>query len=325
MTTPNDILHTDALKTASLWFVQLTSGEVTDADRLAWQAWRQQDPANEYAWQQVEKVTRKFSVPGISPAVGLATLERPNSPARRRALQQLAVIFAVGGASWAGYRHTPWQAWSADFETAVGEQRKINLQDGSQLTLNTNSAVDIFFTQQERRVSLRKGEILIETAQEKTDLYRPFIAATQHGNAIALGTRFTLRTDNTSSRVSLYDGAVDIHIASSSSKATHRLHAGEAIDFTAGEFSLLTVLLSSQPHWLNGILVADDMPLNNFIEEVARYRHGVLSGDASLDNMRISGAFPIDNTDRILDSLTTTLPVKVQRFTDYWVKVKQRA
>lgn len=94
----NASLPSDALKAAALWFVQLTSGETTAEERAAWQAWRQQNPAHEYAWEQIEKVTRRFSSSGISAEIGLATLERPASAKRRKGLPHMAMVRTLGGA-----------------------------------------------------------------------------------------------------------------------------------------------------------------------------------------------------------------------------------
>ena len=316
----NDTLHNDALKAAAQWFVQLTSGDTTDEDRAAWHAWRQQSPTHEYAWQQIENVTRKFSAPGMSAEIGLATLERPASPGRRKVLQHMATVFALGGLGWAGYRHTPWQAWSADYTTAVGEQRDVILQDGTQLTLNTDSVVDVHFSSRERRIRVHKGEVLINTAKDTHQ--RTFIAATEHGDVTALGTRFALACDKHISRVDLFEGALEIR--ATTSQRTQRLHAGETTRFNHQLVETPFALSHTQPLWLNGILMADNMALPDFIADLARYRRGYLIGDASLTGLRISGAFPIDNTDRILDSLVATLPVEVQRFTDYWITVKRR-
>ncbi len=316
----NDTLHTDALNAAAQWFVQLTSGDTTDEDRAAWHAWRQQNSAHEYAWQQIENVTRKFSSPGMSAEIGLATLERPASPGRRKVLRHMAMVFALGGLGWAGYRQTPWQAWVADYATAVGEQRDVILHDGSQLTLNTDSVVDVYFSSTERRIRLRKGEVLISTAKDIHQ--RAFIAATDHGEVTALGTRFTLGCDKHITRVDLFEGALEIRAAAS--QRTQRLLSGEATRFNDQLVETPVALRHTQPLWLNGILMVDDMALPDFIADLARYRQGYLIGDASLAGLRISGAFPIDNTDRILYSLVATLPVDVQRFTDYWITVKRR-
>jgi transmembrane sensor len=38
--------------------------------------------------------------------------------------------------------------------------------------------------------------------------------------------------------------------------------------------------------------------------------------------LRISGAFHLGNTDTVLDNLTSTLPVRIRRFSRYWVSVE---
>ncbi|MGM8228307.1 FecR domain-containing protein [Cellvibrio sp. ARAG 10.3] len=316
----DDSLQTEALKAAALWFVQLTSGDATDEERAAWHAWRQQNPAHEYAWQQVEKVTRKFSSPGMSAEIGLATLERPASPGRRKLLQHIATAVALGGLGWISYRTAPWQSWSADYVTAVGEQCAVTLQDGSQLTLNTDSVVDLRFSPTERRIVLHRGEVFINTT---TDTHpRPFIAATAHGDVTALGTRFTLRCDDHLTRVELFDGALGIRTATS--QDIHYLKAGQSTRFSQQLVETPFPLNRTQPGWLNGILVIDDMALPDFIADLGRYRRGYLIADKSVEGLRVSGAFPIGDTDRVLDSLATTLPVDVQRFTDYWITIKRR-
>ena len=316
----DDSLQTDALKAAALWFVQLTSGDATDEERAAWHAWRQQNPAHEYAWQQVEKVTRKFSSPGMSAEIGLATLERPASPGRRKVLQHIATVVALGGLGWMSYRTAPWQSWSADYVTAVGEQRAVTLQDDSQLTLNTDSVVDVRFSATERRIVLHRGEVFINTAADMHQ--RRFVVATEHGDVTALGTRFTLGCDKHLTRVELFDGALGIRAAAS--QGVHYLQPGHSVRFSEQLVETPFPLTRTQPGWLNGMLVIDDMVLTDFIADLGRYRRGYLIADKSLQGLRISGAFPIDNTNRILDSLVTTLPVDVQRFTDYWITIKRR-
>ncbi len=313
-----NLLKSEALDAASHWFVRQTSGHFSEADRSAWLSWREQDPANEYAWQQVEKVISRIAITGLSPAVGLATLDRPAPAGRRRALQQLAMLFALGGASWAGYRYTPWRDWRADYVTGVGEQRQVILQDGSQLTLNTNSSLNVIFTQDERRLFLRKGEIFVETASRTGD-HRPFITASEHGEVATLATRLGLRKLRDSSRVDVFEGTVAVRSLRGS--LIQRLIAGETTRFTEHRIDIPTRLTLTSPGWLNGVLVADNQPLSDFIAELARYRSGYLIADDSLSGLRISGAFPIADTDAILDSIADTLPVNIQRLTGYWVKV----
>lgn len=322
-------LQPQTLEAAARWFVRVSAGDMNEHERICWQNWRAADAAHEYAWQQIEQVTRKFESPALSSSLQLELLNRPTSPARRKALQHIALLCVLGGVGVSGYRagtDTP------EYSTAKGEQRTLVLQDGSRVTLNTQTAIDVRFTEHERRIILRSGEIYIETAQETQRAFRPLVARSIHGSVTALGTRFTLRSDAHWSYVSLFEGAVDIRNVASNSRGkltSLRMAAGNQTRFnersTANPSALLNTGVGyAVPYWLNGVLLIDNMSLPDFIAELSRYRPGHIRCASELAQLRISGAFPLDNTDAILDSIAASLPVQIQRFTRYWVSVKSR-
>lgn len=72
------------------------------------------------------------------------------------------------------------------------------------------------------------------------------------------------------------------------------------------------------------MLVAAHMRLEDFCE-LGRYRRGQLHCDPPRANLLLSGSYPLDDSERILDLLEISLPVKVRRFTRYWVTVQARA
>ena len=65
-----------------------------------------------------------------------------------------------------------------------------------------------------------------------------------------------------------------------------------------------------------------DARLGDVIDELARYRPGVLQCDAASARLRVSGTFRLDSTDAVLANLQATLPIQVKYFTRYWVSVK---
>jgi transmembrane sensor len=69
------------------------------------------------------------------------------------------------------------------------------------------------------------------------------------------------------------------------------------------------------------MLVAHDMPLAEFIGELARYRPGRLACDPAIAHLRVSGIYPLADTTQVLDMLTRTLPVDVRQTTRFWVSV----
>jgi transmembrane sensor len=81
---------------------------------------------------------------------------------------------------------------------------------------------------------------------------------------------------------------------------------------------------ASSGAWADGMLVAAHMRLQDFLAELSRYRRGRLECDAKVADLLISGSYPLANSERILDLLEVALPVRVKRFTRYWVTVEAR-
>jgi transmembrane sensor len=81
-------------------------------------------------------------------------------------------------------------------------------------------------------------------------------------------------------------------------------------------------LRESAGAWSEGMLVASDMPLGEFLGELARYRAGRISCAPEVAHLRVSGTYPLGDTERILGALQRALPIRVRFFTRYWVSVQ---
>jgi transmembrane sensor len=212
---------------------------------------------------------------------------------------------------------------AGDFRTAAGEQRRLALPDGSRLHLNTASAVDMAFAADTRGLVLYKGEILVETAFDPTQLQRPFLVQTNQGRIRALGTRFTVREISNGrggqTHVTVLDQAVSIRPALVTAET--RLEAGQQAHFTRTQQPLARFAPVGEPPWIRGQIIADRQRLGDFIQELARYRPGILRCDPAVAHLRISGVFQISDTDQVLSIVAETLPVRVSRLTDFWVSV----
>ena len=308
----------NAIVEATRWYAKLASGEMSAAAIQSWEQWKSADARNLHAWQQIEEINQQFKQ--VSPQIGLKTLSLPDNSSRRSALKQMAILVVAGTSGYYSYREQPWRELVADYKTAVGEQREVMLADGTSLYLNTNSAVKIHFSEQERLIELLKGEVLIETGHEQSTLNRPFKVKTQHGLAIALGTKFIVRDQPQFTKVSVFDGAVKITPKDSNDTIT--LRAGESVDFSGVKISSIKKAKQTESAWANGILAVYAMPLGEFLAELSRYRTGVLRCDPTIAQLLISGSFPTHDTDAVLAKLTRTLPVKVETFTRYWVNIR---
>ncbi|WP_188590688.1 FecR domain-containing protein, partial [Achromobacter denitrificans] len=205
-----------------------------------------------------------------------------------------------------------------------GERRRMELNDGTQLVLNTASAVDIDYTPRQRLLWLRAGEILLTTGHDPSPVPRPFIVQTGQGAIRALGTRFLVRDEGDSVRVAVFDGAVEIRPASAGSAAI-LLPAGRQIVFTGRGAGPQAPADESAVSWEQGMLAARNWWLADLVDELARYRRGVLRCDPAVAGLRVSGAFPLNDVDASLRLLEKTLPVRVSRITPYWTTVAPRA
>lgn len=188
---------------AADWLVQLHSGTATPSDHQAIAQWRNRSAEHALAWQRAEALLGEFrSVPANLAIQTLQRAAHKDGLSRRQTLTCLGVFLMAGPLGIASQR-MPWQQWTADQRTAVGEQKSLQLPDGSHVLLNTASAVDIAFNLRERRVVLLDGEVLISTAKDPGA--RPFIVETPQGITRALGTRFCVRVTDSRSQVSVLE------------------------------------------------------------------------------------------------------------------------
>lgn len=303
---------------AAEWFLLLQSGEASAEDRAAFERWRTGDPQCERAWQRAEHVGARLG--NIPANVGVPALRRRRRFDRRGALKTFALLVAAPSSAWLAYRRLPWQSWTADYRTDIGEQRDFALVDGGRLWLNTESAVDIEYGEQERLLHLRGGEILVQTAPDLNSSSRPFIVATRDGRIRALGTRFIVRRIDEATAVTVFEHAVEI--MPGGSRVTKIIEAG-----ASARFNLLTVepetpAAVNADAWSQGLIYADGMRLDHFIAELSRYRPGILRCHPAVAELKVSGAFQVRDTDPVLRSLTRALPVSLVYRTKWWVSVE---
>jgi transmembrane sensor len=301
------------------WLMELQGEAVAPEVLEAWRRWRAEHPDHERAWQRIESVKGRLE-PLSSPLtsdIARAALAPPGSTPRRRAIKTLAVATFAGGLAWTAREYSPWRQWSADYRTAVGERRSLVLPDGTQLWLNTATALDNRFSPTERRVVLVTGEILITTAHDDPAAPRPFLVETAHGTVQALGTRYAVRQRDGDTEVSVFDGAVEIRPASHASQPL-LLRSGYSASYTAQTVTAGGRAEASAITWAEGFIVARSMRLDDFIAELRRYSKEPLSCDPALAGLRVSGSFPLDDIGKVLDALTTTLGVRTEIVPRRW-------
>jgi transmembrane sensor len=189
------------------------------------------------------------------------------------------------------------------FKTAVGQQATVTLPDGSQVTLNTDTALRTGTDENRRRlVYLDKGQAFFKVAKDRR---HPFVVAAAGRTVTALGTAFDVRIDRGELKVVLVEGKVRVE-AATPRPATAAVPAARratpmATDMSAGsqlvarddtEWRLTPTNVDRETSWLQGQLVFDGAPLREVVKEMNRYStRKVEIADPSLAERRVGGNF----------------------------------
>lgn len=292
------------------WLIELQGGALDPHQQQAMQQWLQAHEEHRRAWEHIQRVNQRLR--GLSSPLAHAALQAPRSASRRRALKVLLILGVGGAAGLTLQQHNPLPPLLADYRSPVGERRRQQLDDGSQLHLNTRSAADVRFDAQQRLVRLLEGEIQLTVAEDG----RPLRLLSDFGVLQLNAGRYNLRQFQHYSLLSIHQG--------SASLAGNALAAGLQARFNGPQWQATQLLDRNAGAWVDGMLVAAHMRLGDFLDELGRYRRGQLNCAPEVSELLISGSYPLADSERILDLLEIALPVRVRRFTRYWVSVKAR-
>ncbi|QIL80545.1 DUF4880 domain-containing protein [Diaphorobacter sp. HDW4A] len=315
--------HAD-LEQAAHWYACLRDGKANARQRAAWQTWMSAADSHVQAWQYVEDISRAFEPVRTLPhpyevAHQLHAVD-DRLRARRRVLASAALL-ASGGVIGALCWRQAWlpdgmMALAADVRTATGEQRRMTLDDGTHLWLNTASAIDVRFSALERRIVLVSGEVFVETAKDT----RPLLVQSRQGRMRALGTRFNVQLSESTTQLAVYDGAVEIRTASTDQALI--VDAGQQTSFTMHDIAQTDAADMARQVWTQGSLVANNLPLWQFVQELGRYRKGHLGVADSVADLVVYGSFPAHDTDRALQMLASALPVRIAQPLPWWTSIE---
>ncbi|MDG9783590.1 FecR domain-containing protein [Metapseudomonas otitidis] len=308
-------LDLKTLEAAAQWYVTLA--EEGEAAREAHVRWLASDPRHALAWARVERLQAKLG--RVTADIARPTLKSARIK-RRAVLKVFSILVAAGGTAALGVQYRPLRSTWADYRTAAGETLELDLPEGTQLTLNTRTSVNVNYGPVLRQVDLLEGEIRVQTAAD--DLARPFVVHTPCGSVHALGTRFLVRSEASGVRAGVMQHAVEVRPQQAPMQVV-RLEAGQQLTFTRTSVGTPAPLPKGADAWTHGQLLVNDWRLDDFVAELARYHPGYLGCAPEAGALRISGAFQLQALDTVLDNLSGTLPVRVRRLTRWWARVER--
>jgi transmembrane sensor len=259
------------------------------------------------------------------PAGDAAPSSRPKPRRWTTALAAAAalVLVAIGSVTWLAHERNGWHEYSTDF----GGLERIVLDDGSIVSLNTNSAMRVRLTPELRHIVLERGEALFKVAHDKS---RPFDVEAGDTIVRAVGTEFSVRMrDSTAGR-----GAQDIEVLVKEGRvaidppktqkpleraavlppSTSTLSAGEAVVIGARRVHMEKVAdveVNRKLSWTEGRLWFERQTLKDVVAEFNRYnRRQMVIADPAIENLRIGGGFEATDPESFIAALERTLGVR---------------
>lgn len=311
----------DGLERESLeWIVRLTSGQATVSDAEALAAWKARSPAHASAFEDALRLRQALRVAGQAHMAqqtaneNVIPLVRPaRHPFSRRAMLGGAVAASVAGGVM--LIRPPLGLWpslaelSADYRTATGEQRQVDLARGVSLRLNTQTALSVSAQADGPTVTLVSGE-----ASFHADLDHAARLTVVAGNSTVVATRANfniLRENDGGGCVTCLDGAVAVRRFGNSVD----LKPGQQLAYANGtQGAVASVNRAQVAAWQKGLLVFHDMPFSQMVHEINRYRSGkVILADDALAKKRFNGVFHVGRLDGMVPAIQR-LGVRVREF-----------
>lgn len=326
MTESGNPLRSLAATEAADWYARLRAPDLSELDAARFRAWlagdherRREFDAIDAFWEGLGAIEHSPEVTRARQEIQLRRRRKATSSIGRDSAKLwriAAALLVTTGAALLGWR----QMTASTFATDIGEQRTVQLADGSLLTLNTDSKVRLHYTERERGIELLRGQANFEVAK---DAARPFIVRAGGGAVRALGTVFDVCKVTDTVTVTLIEGKIAVTpVGAAGSAAPPRaeivLAAGEQLSYTAAFPPKRAVAdLRRVNAWRSRKLDFSDTPLVDAIAEANRYsRNPIVLEAPHLTGARISGTFEAGRNDLLAEGLTSYFRLKAEHDSD---------
>jgi transmembrane sensor len=232
-----------------------------------------------------------------------------------------AVVLAAGGGTALMLSRTS----RSVYRTALGEMRRIPLEDGSVMMLNSASLVQVAMGRRSRRLKLIDGEAWFQVAK---DMRRPFLVETEASQVRAVGTAFSVRRRNGSTEVLVTEGVVELRDPSAAADPV-KLPAGSRASMEMGG-ALRTASLSQAEMerslaWREGQIALDGDTLGEAVEQFNRYNHRQLVvANPELARAKLVGWFWLDDPDSFAGAAARTLGAEIRLRDNQIVLISRR-
>lgn len=298
---------------AARWHARLGESRVSTDTVTAFFAWRK-DPVNAEAYQRVEQAWSTAGNlrgrSGVEAALASAMEKRPRSGPSVQTVGWSGAVLALLVGSCGLVFWLQGQDRSR-YETSVGEQRVVELADGSTVRLDTDTEIQVRYASGRRGVVLERGQALFTVARDPS---RPFVVQSGETAVTAVGTVFDVRRNGAAVKVVLVSGAVDVAVEAAPAK---RMSAGQQALVARGRADIAPVDVEAETSWTDGRLLFRDRPLGEAVREVNRYLDKPVSlGSPALARIPVNGMFRVGDRAAFVEAVSAGLNLRAARTPD---------
>ena len=301
-----NILQDRAMSEALDWLMAIECAD--DEQIAAFEAWLNADPCHAQAFAHASAVWN--GQPVLEAAQALQSRRVPSLLCRitghwKRVAAAAVLFIAVGS-----YSNVPLRL-QADHLTVVGERQRLELEDGSKVLLNTNSAFSNTMTTASNNARLYQGEAFFEVP---ADLERPLVLDAGPVRVSVRDTDFAVSYLNGQAQVRVERGDVQLQVGNAGTQM--RLSAGNSVSIGPYGFSK-PVKINPQTDlaWVKGRLVFENCPMGKVLDEVRRYYPGlIVNTNEKLANVAVTGNYRLDQPLDIVRSLAHITSSRLSEF-----------
>ncbi|WP_200176682.1 FecR family protein [Ectothiorhodospira shaposhnikovii] len=331
-THPDGEIPPEILDMAVRWAVRMQAGIHDGSQRRDFDQWIKASPRHAAAWKAVQRVESLFSTlpPGTGPLLSSAlknTIDgTPQNPARRRGLLVLvgSILGAGSGLLWHCENNQP----RLSLHTHEHEFLHTLLPDGTQLELNPETRIMVDYSLRDRRLTLIRGEIRVDTGMDPGFRLRgrPFQVDAPQARLVAIGTRFSVRAAADATTLEVEAGRVAMLLQG---RQITIAGPGDRVRIDGdGQWQSLEVESMRFPSRAVRVLVAQSIPMERLLKQLSPFHDGLLACDPAAASLKVSGVFQLhapDAVPRSLDLMTRTLPVRIERDSGgvLWVRLAE--
>ncbi len=295
---------------AARWAVRADAGPLGPDEQQELDAWLNADPRHRGAYVRARAhwvdLDRLAAIHGPASPEATTVEGRPGISRRQLLAASVAAVSVVGGGlSWIillrGREH---------YTSGIGEVRRIALEDGSTLMLNTATEVTVQFSERQRNIRLIRGEALFEVAH---DTVRPFLVRVNDIAVRAVGTAFAVRLEAAQIDVTVTEGIVEVAepaTAPAADQAASATSRPKAQRVAANE--RVVIMLARAPEvrpiapaeadrqlaWREGLVSFDGESLQTAVAQINRHnRRQIVIDDPALAEKPVVGIFHATDLD----------------------------